>query len=465
MTEEPNQTEPTGVPPSVMSEPPPPARPGRFIGGWIAGLVMLGLSIFAAVGGYVEQFSEPVESFGLQESLKYQVSLRDADVPALESAIEDGLREVAKDALAEAPASDEAARVAIVAAHELGDKPPPAAIERLRKSKDEYARQMAEIYGGAVVTQELVDSFSKAKSDEFAVRLAKVHAKKMIGEPSGRDAVVDKGFIAKAAVTSVIGLLVVLAGIVCLVMFVAKLGGPLLRPVGFGAFDRADGDRYMVRFSLYMVAFIVVSLVVDSAKNEGLFGQLKGSWVSAIGLFLVLAATVALLQFPVVGRSDSLGEVVSKKKPLGKLVGIGVYGYLCTVPILVLVLVGVKALSRFVPEPSHPISSEFAKASSLDWLAIALTAVVLAPILEEIAFRGLLLPALASQLSRPIYAVLACGFLFAAIHPQGPLIWPALMTTGAVAAYLRYYSGSLVPSIVLHVVHNGAIFLMAYLLA
>jgi membrane protease YdiL (CAAX protease family) len=39
------------------------------------------------------------------------------------------------------------------------------------------------------------------------------------------------------------------------------------------------------------------------------------------------------------------------------------------------------------------------------------------------------------------------------------------MTTGAVAAYLRYYSGSLVPSIVLHVVHNGAIFLMAYLLS
>ena len=40
----------------------------------------------------------------------------------------------------------------------------------------------------------------------------------------------------------------------------------------------------------------------------------------------------------------------------------------------------------------------------------------------------------------------------------------ALATTGAAAAALRYYTGSLVPAIVLHMVHNGAIMLTTFLI-
>jgi membrane protease YdiL (CAAX protease family) len=165
----------------------------------------------------------------------------------------------------------------------------------------------------------------------------------------------------------------------------------------------------------------------------------------------------------VLERADSVSEVVSEKRPVWKLVAFGAYGYLCTVPLLVVAIGLILFLSRILPEPTHPIGQEMASAGTLDWIGIALAAAVLAPLVEELAFRGLLFPALTTRM-RPGVAMLVCGLVFASIHPQGPLAWPALATTGAAAAALRHYTGSLVPSIVLHMVHNGVIVAVSLLM-
>jgi hypothetical protein len=82
------------------------------------------------------------------------------------------------------------------------------------------------------------------------------------------------------------------------------------------------------------------------------------------------------------------------------------------------------------------------------WLLNTLAA---APLLEELFFRGTLLPALRRYGDR--FALLASAVLFAAVHVT-PTAWPAALLQGALfgAAYLG--TGSLLVPLAMHVVHN-----------
>jgi membrane protease YdiL (CAAX protease family) len=56
------------------------------------------------------------------------------------------------------------------------------------------------------------------------------------------------------------------------------------------------------------------------------------------------------------------------------------------------------------------------------------------------------------------------SLLFAMVHPTGVPAWPALAAIGAMAALLTFQTRSLVPSIVMHAVHNGTLLLLNLLL-
>ena len=86
-------------------------------------------------------------------------------------------------------------------------------------------------------------------------------------------------------------------------------------------------------------------------------------------------------------------------------------------------------------------------------LAIAGAAVLLAPVCEEVAFRGYLQSALA--LRRGSAATIAgSALLFAIIHLD-PVRFPALLALGAVFAWLVWRSGSVWPAVAAHAVNNG----------
>jgi uncharacterized protein len=83
-----------------------------------------------------------------------------------------------------------------------------------------------------------------------------------------------------------------------------------------------------------------------------------------------------------------------------------------------------------------------------------LTVAVLAPLVEELLFRGLLQNAFMQHM-RPGYAIALAAFLFALVHMQ-PLATPALMVLGAAFGYLYYKTGSLRLTILLHMINNAA---------
>lgn len=88
-----------------------------------------------------------------------------------------------------------------------------------------------------------------------------------------------------------------------------------------------------------------------------------------------------------------------------------------------------------------------------DRIAIALVATLLAPLCEEVAFRGYLQRTLAIRRG-PLVAVAASALLFAVLHLD-PIRFPALIVLGLVFGWLSWRSGSTWSSVVAHAVNNG----------
>ena len=86
-------------------------------------------------------------------------------------------------------------------------------------------------------------------------------------------------------------------------------------------------------------------------------------------------------------------------------------------------------------------------------LLLAGVATVLAPVCEEIAFRGYLQTTLALR-RRPGAAIAGAALLFALLH-MNPVLFPALVVLGAVFGWLTWRAGSIWPAVIAHAVNNA----------
>lgn len=122
-----------------------------------------------------------------------------------------------------------------------------------------------------------------------------------------------------------------------------------------------------------------------------------------------------------------------------------------------IVYVAALAISLVGPEPDTPFK-QLLETSFWVRLAIGSVAVLTAPIAEEVVYRGVLYPSLARRLGRVGAVVLVSG-LFLLVHAEqydaSPLIMVPLGILSVALTTLRAVSGSILPSIVLHVLFNG----------
>lgn len=88
---------------------------------------------------------------------------------------------------------------------------------------------------------------------------------------------------------------------------------------------------------------------------------------------------------------------------------------------------------------------------------LAILVVCVAPVIEELVFRGVLLSGLASRM-RVGWAILVSALIFGCAHlPDFQFAWypvPALVLLGLALGWLRVYTHSLWPSITLHATNN-----------
>jgi membrane protease YdiL (CAAX protease family) len=105
--------------------------------------------------------------------------------------------------------------------------------------------------------------------------------------------------------------------------------------------------------------------------------------------------------------------------------------------------------------PTHPIIN-YVNKGPLQVFLLYVVACVWAPISEETMFRGALFADLRARYSWLISAPIV-GFVFAAVHPQGPTLIPALGGIGVAFCGLREWRGSLIASMTAHALNNGTV--------
>ncbi len=150
-----------------------------------------------------------------------------------------------------------------------------------------------------------------------------------------------------------------------------------------------------------------------------------------------------------------------------KNIGIAVFGYLAFLPVLAAILLGVVFvvnLLKYTP-PAEPIYELIFKEQRPQFLILtSIVATFIGPVAEEVFFRGFLYPALKKSFNIAV-AIFVTSVIFSLLHTNIVGFLP-IVALGAFLAYLREKTGSLVPSICVHIVHNsilaGLMFLMRY---
>ncbi len=118
-----------------------------------------------------------------------------------------------------------------------------------------------------------------------------------------------------------------------------------------------------------------------------------------------------------------------------------------------------QALAHFLPIPKELPIDSFFRTPAEAW-ALGLLSITLAPLMEELFFRGFLYPVLARSLGLPI-AVFVTALGFALLHGAqlmfswGPVL--VIFLVGVVLTMVRAKTNSVAAGVLIHMAYNGTI--------
>lgn len=155
-------------------------------------------------------------------------------------------------------------------------------------------------------------------------------------------------------------------------------------------------------------------------------------------------------------------------------VAAGLVGYVGMLPLLgigvlltLLLTTVIQTTTGAEPGGAHPVMGGIGEADPLQLAVIYVLAAGIAPLVEEITFRGLLYGHL-RQVSHGwgrglsmLVAGLASGLVFAIVHPQGVAAVPVLTLMGFGFCLVREWRDSLIAPMVMHGVSNGLMITLA----
>lgn len=249
--------------------------------------------------------------------------------------------------------------------------------------------------------------------------------------------------------------LLIVVGVIGLVLnviaFVLRSEGKLK----FGALDKTalPGRPLMETFALYFFLQNVPPYLFAE--------RWRMLWL-LIPLELLPLASLAWLYTQLKPLGLDFGEIGLRWRGWWKEVGWGIAGYLTAFPWLAGALfVFALVLKNFrLPRPYHPIQDALERGpNAVVLIFLFIIAAVLAPVMEEIFFRGALHGALRRWWGSLVGAVLSATF-FALLHPQAatlPIFGLPIFVLGALFSCMYELRGSIIPNIVAHGINNGLV--------
>jgi uncharacterized protein len=212
-----------------------------------------------------------------------------------------------------------------------------------------------------------------------------------------------------------------------------------------------------------VVTALVVVVLVNVIALLGMVADVPGAVeLVLLPLPLVVLALVTLTWVRVGhGRAGSLtGPRAADPRQWAAGIGLGLAGFLVVNTMLgALVQLVARVLGVELPEPKPGIREAAADPETLPW--VLLSAVVVAPLAEELFFRGMLYQALRRH-AGTWAAILVSAVLFAAAHvlaeptwQGGALVFALILPLGAFLAWLFERHGTLAVPIAAHAAFNA----------
>lgn len=439
---------------------PPMGRPYRWA--WATFILLIGLLVASQWSGTKTPSEvEGTDLPSVRQELDLAITFNQVSALAGQNPDRRTIRSEVRDLNRSQPVTNELRRLRTAAAFEARLQPQPADLEVLAKSKNAKDTSFAKLYSAKTLTraeaQKLASTLTGGRIED---RLARVHAREKSGDFDARAG----EFPAREGVMKLLVLgsffIALVLGIVVWIAYIALrlMGSSAVRPRGHPLEPMAlpDADRGALLFTgSLLILMLAPALVIPFAS--AIPRDLRG-------LLMILSAivttflTMALLAGRKGGRQSVLRQLIGEKGKMGQYIAWGLFGFLANLPLLLTLALAGRTIFPNAPPPSHPVS-EMLQTSPNPLLIAGLffTAAIQAPIVEELAFRGVLAPAIARVAGGVVMGVLLSSLVFAAIHPQGIVAWLALAGVGAMCAVLTYHQRSIIPAIVMHAIHNGAL--------
>lgn len=246
------------------------------------------------------------------------------------------------------------------------------------------------------------------------------------------------------------GLLWAIAGIGLLIWYLVQPFSLVERPL-------PNASPFALDPMLWAPALFLLILFNGEIIVVGLKAERTLTEPASLVVYMAAVFVPMLFLWSWLRESGSPSGILRFRGSLGRQLGAALMGFGIYLPVMLLSLLLTILLAPALPsEQTNPIAEQplsEMNAWMLFW--IVLQAVVLAPLVEEVLFRGVLFQVLWQRTGRVWLSAFASGFLFGVIHPQflgGILVVTVL---GVILAMVYAHTRSLLPCMLIHALNNG----------
>lgn len=226
--------------------------------------------------------------------------------------------------------------------------------------------------------------------------------------------------------------------------------------------ELGDVLKIIILFVFFAHFFSIFAHILSKITSSKVVDKRAGI-VASTG-FMDLLVLMFIFRFVVVKHRQGIRALGISIKGLLRNIGVALYSYVGFLPVLAVIFLGVVGIANVLnytppPEPIYELMFEEKRPLLLAIISVLVSVVV--PVIEEVFFRGFLYGALRKKVSMT-RAVFLSAFFFSLLHTN-VLGFIPILALGMFLAYLKEKTGSLIPSITIHILHNTALASLMFL--
>ena len=337
---------------------------------------------------------------------------------------------------------------------ELGRKTNPKDLEAIKKDKSRLFLDANLIYGDTELN--LIDAYKISSSTKHPgfKNIMKVHAYEKAGDQTKRAEVYGDKLL-----WQIVGMFAFfvapLATLIFLISYFIRRKKGQLKPQGLPIeiSDQNSANQFTIWYGLLILLFgCFTYLLLNKTGFKDIYAE-------------VIAGTIALflgmifLRFKVGEERISLKRLMGSRQNISSIIKSGFW--FAAVGLTFSFVFGIISLKFFgttAIAESNPMSwSSLDLAQAHPW-TLFVVMVLVGPFLEEIFFRGTLLPILAKKLNSVWLGAIVSSIAFAVFHSYSLVLLFAMFGTGLILSFAAYQTKSLWPAYIAHALGNFVVF-------